>query len=125
MLSAAQLTSLQGFATKTLDLTANTQRNTGSGTDALGIQLETWTPVLTGVACGMAEPSTKDMQLYAGAILGSERAVKLSFPIGSDVKRNDRVAVNGRTYRVQVDTSGDSYNTLVQVIAVQINEAVE
>ena len=125
MLSAAQQTSVQTYAAMTLDLTANTTRNTGSGTDALLVPLETWTAVLSGVACGMAEPSTKDMQLYGGAILGSERAVKLSFPFGSDVKRNDRVTVNARTYRVQVDASGDSYGTLTQVIAVQINEAVE
>lgn len=124
MLSAAQLTSLQGFATKTLDLTANTSRNTATGTDAWGTPNETFTAVLTGVACGLSEPSPKQMQLYA-TLIGSERAWIVSFAFGSDVKRNDRITISGVTMRVQIDISLGSYSTLTQVLAVTVNEVIE
>jgi hypothetical protein len=125
-LSAAQLTSLQTFATNlTLDLTANTTRKSGSSTDGRGHQVPAWTAVLTGVACSMADPAPATMQLYPEAFIGAERKVKFSFAVGSDVKRDDRITTGGRTYRVQADIGRDSFSILAQFVAVQVNEGVD
>lgn len=125
-LTAGQLTFFQTAATGTLDLVANTTRNTSTGVDIYGNPVEpgSWPAVLTGVACGMSDPPPAMMQLYPEAFIGSVRTAKFSFPIGSDVKRGDRITVGGRTYRVQVRLDPHSYSLLVQVIASQINEAV-
>lgn len=124
-ISAARLARMQAVATRTLDLTANTTRNSGSGTDALLVPLETWAAVLTNEPCAMAEPTQRDIQLYAGALLGNETFIKLWFQKTASILENDRVAVSGRTYRAQAVSPDDSYSTLNLVIAVQINEAVE
>ena len=124
-LTAGQLTFLQTMAqTYTLDLTANTTRNTAgaTATDVYGNPTETWTAVLTGVSCGVGDPAQSTMQLYPQAFLGAERKVKISFPVGSDVKRNDRATIGGRTYRIEVDIGRDSFSLLGQFIGVQINE---
>jgi len=47
MLTAAQLTALQGFAATTLDLTANTTRKSGTGLDGRGHPNPTWPALLT------------------------------------------------------------------------------
>lgn len=126
MLDARQLSNFQTFWAKSLDLTANTTRNTAGATavDQYGNPTETWTAVLTGVACGMSEPAVTDFTLYPEAFIGNERRVKFSFPTGSDIKANDRIATGGLTYRVQVRTDRDSYSALAQCIAVQINAGV-
>lgn len=122
-LTAGQLTFLQGVAaTYTLDLTANTTRNTGTGVDQYGNPNETWTAVLTGVACSIGDPALSTLQLYPQAFIGAERKVKISFPVGSDVKRNDRALISGRTYRMELDISRDSFGILGQFVAVQVNE---
>src|SRR5258707_5822191 len=102
MLTAAQLTALQGFAATTLDLTANTTRKSGAGLDGRGHPNPTWPAVLTGVACGMAEPSTSDLQKYPELFIGDERHAKFSFPTGSDVKKDDRITMvgSGLVFRV-------------------------
>jgi len=125
-LTATQLAFLQNMAvTYTLDLSANTTRKSGTATTTDGHQVPNWTAVLTGVVCGMGDPAPALMQLFPEAFIGAERKVKLSFPVGSDVKRDDRVAIGGRTYRVQADIGRDSFSLLGQFIAVQINEAVD
>ena len=126
MLDARQLANIQTMWAKSLDLVASTTRNTAGATtvDQYGNPTETWTAVLTGVACGMAEPAVTDFTLYPEAFIGNERRVKFSFGTGSDVKANDRIATGGLTYRVQVRTDRDSYSALVQCIAVQINAVV-
>ena len=124
-LTPGQLTFLQTMAvTYTLDLTANTTRKSGTAITSDGHQVPAWTAVLTGVACGMGDPTPALMQLFPGAFIGAERKVKLSFPVGSDVKRDDRVTISGRTYRVQADIGRDSFSLLGQFIAVQVNETV-
>jgi hypothetical protein len=95
-----------------------------TSTDGRGHQVPAWTAVLTGVVCSMTDPAPALMQLFPGAFIGAERKVKLSFPVGSDVKRDDRVTISGRTYRVQADIGRDSFSLLGQFIAVQVNEAV-
>ena len=123
MLNAAQLASMQAFAARTLDLTANTTRNTATGANVWGTPNETWTAMLTGVACGLSEPTPKQMQVYA-TLIGSPRAWIVSFPFGSDVKRDDRISVNGTTMRAQIDISLGSYSTLTQVLAVTTDEVI-
>ncbi|SRR5258708_4374387 len=124
-LTAGQLAFLQTMATTyTLDLMANTTRKSGTTTDGRGHQVPAWTAVLTNVVCGMGDPAPALMQLFPGAFIGAERKVKLSFPVGSDVKRDDRVTIGGRSYRVQADIGRDSFSLLAQFIAVQTNEAV-
>ena len=124
MLDSRQLTAAQRFAATTLDLVAQTTRNTASGTtDAWGHANETWTTINASVACGMSDPSPMQMQKYA-TLIGSARAWKVSFPWGTDLKRDDRVIVLGQTLRVQVDISIGSYSTLTQVLATEINELV-
>src|SRR5260221_4537969 len=125
-LTAGQLTFLQGIAAGMLDLTANTTRNTASATaiDQYGSPVEIWTAVLTAVACSMGDPAPTTMQLYPQAFIGVERRVKISFPVGSDVKRNDRITTGGRTYRVEMDIGRDSFSLLGQFIAMQVNEVV-
>lgn len=124
-LTAGQLAFMQAQAvTYTLDLLANTTRNTGTGVDQYGNPVENWTAVLTGVACAMSDPAPATLQLFPEAFLGAERKVKISFPVAADVKRGDRVIIGGRTYRVQVDISRASFSLLGQFIAIQINEVV-
>jgi hypothetical protein len=124
-LTAGQLAFLQTMATTyTLDLLANTTRKNVTSTDGRGHQVPAWTAVLTNVTCSMGDPSPALMQLFPGAFIGAERKVKLSFPVASDVKRDDRVTINSRTYRVQDDIGRDSFSLLAQFVAVQINEAV-
>ncbi len=115
MLTAAQLTALQGFAATTLDLTANTTRKSGTGLDGRGHPNPTWPALLTAVACGMSEPTVTDF-------LTSEPVAKFSFPTGSDVKKDDRITMvsSGLVFRVQTRTDRDSYSLLVQCIAVQV-----
>lgn len=123
MLDAATLIALQNAATMTLDLVAVTQRNTGTGTDAWGHPSETWLTVNASIACGLTEPNAQQMQIHA-ALIGSSRAWKVSFPYGTDIKRNDRITVGGQTMRVQVDETLGSYSTLTQVLATEINETI-
>lgn len=127
MIDAATLAALQASAALTLDLTAQVTRNTATGTDVWGHPNEQWTAVLQNgspnVACALTEPSAQVMAQYA-ALIGSQRAWKVSFPYGTDVKRNDRIAVGGQTMRVQVDETLGSYSTLTQVLATEINETV-
>ena|SRR5258708_7003167 len=125
-LAAGQLAFLQNMATTyTLDLMANTTRKNVTSTDGRGHQVPAWTAVLTGVACGMGDPAPALLQLFPpGAFIGAERKVKLSFPVGSDVKPDDRATIGGRTYRLQADIGRDSFSLLLQFIAVQVNQAV-
>ena len=126
VLTAAQLAFLQTKATATLDLSANTTRNTAgaTATDAYGNPTETWTAVLTNVACGEGPTTPAMQQLYPEAFIGSVRTAHFAFPIGSDVKRGDRITTGGRTYRVAVRLDPQSYPTLVVVIATQIDEVI-
>src|SRR5260221_9621337 len=84
VLTAAQLTALQGFAAGTLDLTANTTRKSGTGLDGVGHPTPAWPALLTGVACGMSEPTVTDLQKYPELFIGEERRgeVKLPPPAG-------------------------------------------
>lgn len=126
MLDTRQLTALQSYASRTLDLSAQITRNTGTGSDIWGHPNETWTPVPASgaaVACALTEPSAQVMAKYAD-LIGSQRAWKVSFPYGTDIKRNDRIAVGGQTMRVQVDETLGSYSTLTQVLATEVNETV-
>jgi Phage head-tail joining protein len=126
-LTAAQLAFLQTMAQiYTLDLTANTTRNTAAATtDVYGNPTETWTAVLTSVACSVGDPSPSTQQLYPQAFIGAERKAKISFPVGSDVRRNDRATIGGRTYRIEVDIGRDSFSLLGQFVGVQINEGFD
>src|SRR5260370_2710361 len=93
LLTAAQLTALQGFAATTLDLTANTTRKSGTGLDGRGHPNPTWPAQLTAVACGMSEPTVTDMQKYPELFIGEERPPKFSFPTGPAIKPNNRITM--------------------------------
>jgi hypothetical protein len=125
-LTAGQLAFFQLMAqTYTLDLTANTTRNIGTGVDQYGNPAENWQPLLTSVACSVGDPSPSTQQLYPQAFIGAERKAKISFPVGSDVKRNDRALIGGRTYRIEADIGRDSFSLLGQFVGVQINEGFD
>lgn len=123
-LTAAQLAFMQLMAqTYTLDLIANTTRNTAAATtDVYGNPTETWTSVLTNVSCSVGDPTPATQQLYPQAFIGAERKAKISFPVGSDVKRSDRANIGGRIYRIEVDIGRDSFSLLGQFVGVQIND---
>lgn len=123
MLDPRQLTSLQGFAGRTLDLTAKIERNTGNGTDGMGHPTETWTTLASAAPCGLSEPSAGKLQQYA-ALIGSAQAWQVSFLYTTDVARNDRLTIGGQIMRVQVNMTLGSYSTLTQVLATAINELV-
>lgn len=121
MINAAQLAFLQATANRTLDLTAKIERDTNPSTvqDGKGHKAESWTVLQVTQPCALAEPTPREMQLYAGEIAG-RRAWKVSFAFGTDVQRNDRLTVSGQRMRVQVDETLGSYSTLTQVLATQI-----
>lgn len=119
MLSPAQLAALQAAATKTLDLVAKIERQSGTTQDGKGHIVENWTVLSAAVACGLSEPTPRQMQLYANLIAG-HRAWIVSLPYGTGIQRNDRVTISGQVMRAQVDISLGSYSTLTQVLATQI-----
>src|SRR5260370_26261013 len=112
LLTAAQLTALQGFAATTLDLTANTTRKSGTGLDGRGHPNPTWPALLTAVACGMSEPTVTDMQKYPELFIGEERRAKFSFPTSSDSQKDDRIPMvsSGLLFRVHTTTDPDSHS---------------
>lgn len=124
MLSAAQLASFQSFAAQVaLDLTANTTRNTGTGANVWGTPNETWTAVLTGVACNLAKPTATQEKVYAN-LIADQAAWFVSFATGSDVLADDRVIVSGKTLRVQAVFEPQSYSWLTQALCVETGKVI-
>jgi len=59
------------------------------------------------------------MAVYT-ALIGTREAWVISLPLGTDVKRNDQLLVNGLTLRVESDITTQSYPILTQVLAATI-----
>lgn len=118
MLDSRQLTAIQGFAARTLDLTCTITRATLTPTN-IGASASTAT-VASGVACGLATPSAALLAVLATDAVGDVPQWVVSLPAGTDVRVGDVLAIGADRLRVQALRTPQSYSTLVQVLATEV-----
>lgn len=120
MIPAATLAAMQAAAIKTLDKTADIQRN-NSNSFALGQPVENWQSIVGGVPvpCRVAEPSNAIIQQY-GDLIANQQTIIFSFAETQDIAARDRVVYAGITYAVQASLHNESYSVLNRVLCTRI-----
>ena len=119
MLSAEELADLQSDLLGLLDLTADIQRNANLGQPVKGTTPDNWQTIASGVTCGMRQPTTGEAAQYS-ALIASKQSTIFSFPDGQDVRRYDRILVNGTTWTAAAPMTPQSYSVLTQVLATRL-----
>jgi hypothetical protein len=90
--------------------------------DAYGSETEAFNPISpSDLMAGMTEPTGGQLQNYA-YIIGDLAAWRLKFPVGTDVKLQDHVIIEGNTMVVQVNLTPRSYPALTTVLATEIKQ---
>jgi len=90
--------------------------------DAYGSETEVFNTISpNGLKAGMTEPGGTSLQNYA-YIIGGLATWHLKFPIGTDVKLQDHVIIEGNTMVVQVNLTPRSYPSLITILATEIKQ---
>ena len=122
MIPAATLAAMQAAAIRTLDKTADIQRNSG-GTFTLGQPAENWASILgdppTLTAARLAQPSQSLMQQYTD-VIANQQAWVVSFGPDEDIQARDRVVIAGLTLTVHCSLNPESNSVLNRVLAIRI-----
>lgn len=114
IIPACELAAMQTAAAATLDLACTLQRATTTK-DAWGGQSVTLTPVAGVTQCGLAKPTAQISQQYA-ARLANQQAWVARFAVGTDVREDDTLLVNGQSLTVQALLTPISYSISLRAL---------
>lgn len=119
MISASELAQIQAdVAAAALDKTCQIQRLPASTPTSRGVPSGSYTTIAT-VACAMRQPTSTHLQNYA-YMIEALAAWLVHLPIGTDVRAQDQIVVEGQTLTVQVLLTPQSYPALLSVIAAEL-----
>lgn len=114
--SASELAQIQSdVSAAALDKTCQIQRLPASTPNSRGVPSGSYSTVAT-VACGMRQPTSTHLENYA-YMIEALAAWLVQFPVGTDVRAQDHLLIEGQTLTVQVILSPQSYPGLLSVIA--------
>lgn len=96
--------------------------------DGAGGRLTNYATVSTATACRVTVLSLSDVQRLVGSqALGREenrldtsKAVKLTFPAGTDLARNDRAVVGTRTFQIMDMNSETTFQVHLEALALEV-----
>src|SRR5581483_12470433 len=107
-ISAAELASIQAdVAAAALDKTCAIQRLPTSTPDNRGVPSANYSAIYT-VQAGMRQPTGTHLTNYDYLIAGMDTWL-VQFPVGTDVRSQDHLAIEGRSLVVQVILAPQSY----------------
>jgi hypothetical protein len=90
--------------------------------DAYGSEAEVWATISPiDLQAGVGEPSAGQLENYA-YIIGDLAAFRVKLPVGTDVKLQDHLIIEGLTLVVQVDLTPRSYPSLITCLATVIKQ---
>ncbi len=113
MLTAADLTFMQETQDEALPGTVVIQRYALTS-DGMGGQYETWAAAGTAIGRIYIVPSRAQNEPIGGAQVHSHARWVGTFPIGTDVVAQDRLAYNGRTWEVTSTNNDQMWQTAVR-----------
>lgn len=117
--SVSELAQIQAdVAAAALDKTCAIQRLPTSTPDARGVPAGVPVTVYT-VKAGMKQPTGTHLTNYDYLIAGLDTWL-VQFPVGTDVRSQDLLAIEGRSLVVQVILSPQSYPALLSVLASEV-----
>lgn len=117
-ISAAELAQIQAdMVAVVCDQSCVVQRKTTTpGT--IGEPVASWATIETTVA-GLSEPSANDLQNY-DYLIGDKATWKVRLPVGTNVRTQDHLLINGATLEVHVLLVPQSYQALLTLLAAEI-----
>jgi hypothetical protein len=115
--SAQELAQIQADAASILDKNCTIKRKTKTP-DGSGSNSESWSTIAT-VNAGMSQPTAGQLSNY-DFLIGSLSAWQVKFPVGTDIRVQDHLIINGQTLVVQVILDPKSYQALRTVLASEI-----
>lgn len=114
-ISAAELAQIQSdVAAAALDKTCQILRPTNTP-NSRGVPPGTFTTIAT-VACGMRQPTGTHLQNF-DYLIGGLATYQVQFPVGTDVKAQDHLVIDGQELTVQIVLNPQSYPALLTVLA--------
>lgn len=115
MISASELAQLQAdIAAIALDKTCQIQRPPTTP-NSRGVPSGTYTTITT-VKAGMRQPTGTHLQNF-DYLIGGLATWQVQFPVGTDVKAQDRLLIDGQELTVQIVLNPQSYAALLTVLA--------
>jgi len=118
-ITAAELTQIQtDVAFAVLDKSCAIQRLSTSTPNSRGVPSGSFTTIAT-VQAGMRQPTSTHLTNF-DYIIGALAAWLIYLPIGTDVRGQDHLIIDGQTLVVQVLLTPQSYPTLSSVIATEL-----
>lgn len=119
-LSASELAEIQAdTAAAACDKACTIQRATRTPEPQGGATLTWNTTSPADLLVGMAEPTAGQLTNY-GYLVGSLAAWQIKLPIGTDIKENDHLIIEGETLEVVKDLTPRSYPALITVLATEL-----
>lgn len=118
-ISASELAQIQtDVAAAALDKSCQIQRMSPNTPNTRGVPSGSYSTVAT-VACGMRQPTSTHLENYA-YLIEALAAWLVQFPVGTDVRAQDHLIIDGQTLTVQVILTPQSYPALLSVIASEL-----
>ena len=125
MISASTLASLRATQAAAMPDSCEIQRRTIGARNAYGERTETWATVAT-VPCRMAvagaQGSGLEQVLAVGVLTGVTR-YQLTVPHDTDIRGEDRVLYNGKTYEVAAEVDDVTWQTAKRVTLTRLEQA--
>lgn len=120
MITASELSWMRTEQNRALPGTAVIERATLTS-DGMGGYTETWAAV--GTVSGRLMPrDAQSQEMLAGGEITSLQRWWMTLPHGTDVKEQDRISWNGRTFEVIGVGNDESYQTAVRCEVMSLNE---
>lgn len=86
--------------------------------DGMGSSADGWTTITT-VKAMVLKPTIKQLEVYAARI-GTLAIWEVKLPLGTDVKHQDHLEINGQTLEVHAVEDLDSYAVFISVMASEV-----
>ena len=118
-ISTAELLSIQNdVAAAACDKSCAIQRLPTSTPDSRGVPSGNYSTIYT-VQAGMRQPTGTHLQNYDYLIAAMDTWL-VHFPVGTDVRAQDKLLIEGQTLEVQVILAPQSYPALFSVLASEV-----
>lgn len=115
--SASELASIQNDLNALLDQSCTIQRSTPTA-DAWGTQKPTYSTVGTCKVL-VSQPSGSQLANYA-YLIGDLDTWQVRAPVGTDIREQDHLIIDGQTLIAQVVLQPKSYQGLLTVLAAEV-----
>ena len=119
-ISSVELASIQSDLNAILDKTCTIRRATTSG-DTWGSQTASYTTVGT-CKCLVGQPTGGLLSNYE-YIIGNLNTWMVRAPVGTDIREEDHLSIDGQTLTAQVVLTPKSYIGLITVLAAEIKSS--